>query len=90
MCLTLVLSPYAVTLVLVDVLEEAVVEELAVESGPLDAVVTTVDGAVVETVVLLALVADMLGEAEVVDVLATEVLLASNRAISPPTHPSQP
>ena len=70
--MTVVLAPDAVTLVQVDetvVFEEAVVEELAVESFPAD---TIVDGA---TVVLLALVADTLVS------LSTSALLSPVRLL---------
>ena len=77
---------YDVTLVLVietvvlDVTEE--VEELPLESAPLAvlAAVTAVDGVEVETAVV-TVVDDSLGEAEVVEVLALDIPLASNMAI---------
>lgn len=78
LCITDVLAPDDVTLVLVvetvvlDVTEE--VEELLLESAPLAvlAAVTAVDGVEVETVVV-TVVDDSLGEAEVVEVLALQV-----------------
>ena len=78
LCITVVLAPNAVILILVIetvVLEVAEVDELALDRVSLDAVVTVVDGVEVEVVVTL--VDDLPGEAEVVEVLVPEVFLAS-------------
>ena len=78
LCVTDVLAPDDITLVVLvvetivlDVPEE--VEELPLESAPLAvlAAVTAVDGVKVETAVV-TVVDDSLGEAEVVEVLALE------------------